>query len=105
MVPVARAWAPKAEAAPRTLLVSWIASPAYVPNRCWLRPSMCPVSGKRRRAAELRVKTVVKATAISSSFAFRTGAIAAMALPPQMAVPNEMRVDVVVPVRNILPRP
>ena len=41
----------------------------------------------------MRVKTVASETATSSLFAFTTGAIAAIALPPQIAVPNEMSVE------------
>jgi hypothetical protein len=41
----------------------------------------------------LRVNTVARATAISSLFALTTGAIAAIALPPQIAVPKERSVE------------
>ena len=37
------------------------------------------------------MNTVLRETAVSSSSAFTTGDTAAMALPPQMAVPAEMR--------------
>ena len=39
------------------------------------------------------MKTVASETATSSFFAFTTGAIAAIALPPQIAVPNETSVE------------
>ena len=42
------------------------------------------------RAIELRVKTVAREIATSSSFAFMIGAMAAIALPPQIAVPKEI---------------
>ncbi len=42
------------------------------------------------RAMALRIKTTPKETAISLSLAFTTGATAAIALPPQIAVPDAM---------------
>jgi hypothetical protein len=50
--------------------------------------------GKRKRPAAFRVKTVARAAATSSSSARRIGAMAAIALPPQMAVPTAIRPDV-----------
>ena len=40
---------------------------------------------------EFKIKMVPKATEICFSSAFITGEIAAIALPPQIAVPAEMR--------------
>jgi hypothetical protein len=40
---------------------------------------------------EFKIKIVPRDTAISSSFACRIGPIAAMALPPQIAVPVVIR--------------
>ena len=47
--------------------------------------------GKIIKATEFRIKTHPKATDICFSSAFITGDIAAIALPPQIAVPLEMR--------------
>ena len=49
------------------------------------------MAGKASRATEFSTNTVPSETAISSSLALVMGATAAMALPPQMAVPAEMR--------------
>ena len=50
---------------------------------------------KRDKATELSRNTVPRETAISSSLALVMGAIAAMALPPQIAVPAVMRNEAV----------
>ena len=47
--------------------------------------------GNKNRAMELSIKMVPSATEICFSSALITGDMAAMALPPQMAVPVEMR--------------
>ena len=52
---------------------------------------------------ELRVKTVARATPVSSASALITGAMAAIALPPQMAVPKEISVEVRAGVLKNLP--
>jgi len=54
-------------------------------------------------AIAFREKTVAREMAISSSLALMTGAIAAIALPPQMAVPNEINDRVLSGTRNALP--
>ena len=43
---------------------------------------------------ELRIKIVPRAIATSSSWALIIGAIAAIALPPQMAVPADIRYEI-----------
>jgi hypothetical protein len=48
-----------------------------------------PIAGNVSRAIEFSTKTVPSETAISSWLALVIGAIAAMALPPQMAVPHD----------------
>ena len=50
--------------------------------------------GKISRAAALRTNTVARATDVASLRAPITGAAAAIALPPQMAVPTAMSVAV-----------
>ena len=64
---------------------------AHVPNCVWLISKYLPRGGKMNRAMALRMKITPRLTAISCSLAFNTGPTAAMALPPQMAVPEEMR--------------
>lgn len=91
VVAIRRASSPYAAPAPTTELVSWMAIAAQVPKSSWLMPRACPTAGKRKRAMALRIKMVPRATDISLSLALRTGPTAAMALPPQMAVPELMR--------------
>ncbi len=50
-----------------------------------------PIRGKISRPTEFNTKTVLNETAVSSSRASMIGQTAAMALPPQIAVPAEMR--------------
>jgi len=54
-------------------------------------PALEPIDGKINSAMELRMNTVPSETAISSSLACRIGPTAAIALPPQIAVPVEIR--------------
>jgi hypothetical protein len=68
---------------------------AQTPNCGCVMPTRWPIIGKMKSAIELRMKTVPRATDISSSVALTTGPTAAIALPPQIAVPDEMRCDVV----------
>ncbi len=60
-------------------------------NWDWVRWSAVPIAGNAKSATELSTKTVARETAISSELASRMGATAAMAEPPQMAVPMETR--------------
>ena len=68
-----------------------MAMAAQVPNCCWVSPSKWPSGGKRKSATAFSTKMVAKETDIWASFALAIGPVAAMALPPQMAVPLEMR--------------
>ena len=52
---------------------------------------------------EFKIKMVPSEIAISSSLASIMGATAAMALPPQIAVPVEIRIDAVLFTRNRRP--
>src|SRR5438046_956182 len=52
-----------------------------------------PIGEKISSATEFKIKIVPSDTAISSSSACRIGPIAAMALPPQMAVPAVIKND------------
>lgn len=54
------------------------------------------MTGKMNNARELSTKTVASAKPICSSLALIAGATAAIALPPHIAVPDEMRYAVVV---------
>ena len=91
VVPITSATAPYLAAAPTTELVSWMASAAHSPNCCCVRCSAAPMAGKISSATELRTKIVPSDTAICSSVAWIIGPSAAMALPPQMAVPIEIK--------------
>src|SRR5262245_51571394 len=90
VVAIASAAAPYSVEAPTTELVSWIASAAQSPNCSAFNPSHLPMIGKVSSAQALRVKTAPSDTDISSSLAPTLGPMAAMALPPQIAVPTEM---------------
>src|SRR5207342_1076381 len=91
VVAVTSASFPYREAAPTTELVSWIASAAHNPNCDCERSSPAPIEGKMSSAIEFRIKTVPSDTAISSSPACSIGPMAAIALPPQIAVPAEIK--------------
>src|SRR3954468_781306 len=90
--------------APTTELVSWMASAAHNPNCCCERCSDIPTAGKISSAMEFKMKTVPSETDISSSFAPTIGPTAAIALPPQIAVPVDIRNDATFSTLNILPR-
>ena len=66
----------------------------HVPKSVCDMSSQAPMGGNTSSATELSRKTVPSATEISSGRALTTGATAAMALPPQMAVPEATRCDV-----------
>ena len=78
-------------AAPTTELVSWIAIAHQYPNWWSFISNQRPITGKMNRATALSMKMVPMATVISLSLALITGDKAAIALPPQMAVPPETR--------------
>ena len=103
VVPTASATAPYLAAAPTTELVSWIASAAHNPN--WVCESFNhrPIVGNVSKATEFSTKMVPSETDISSSVAPVIGPTAAMALPPQIAVPVEMRNAGRLSTRNHLP--
>src|SRR5215469_7827594 len=105
VVPTANAAAPYFAVAPTTELVSWIASADHSPNCDWLICSAVPIAGNRNRATEFRIKTALSETAISSSLASAIGPTAAMALPPQIAVPAAIRKADFVPTRMRYPSP
>src|SRR5664279_6634504 len=70
-----------------------MASAAHNPNWVCDNFSAAPIAGKVSSATELSMKIVPNETDISSSVAPTTGPTAAMALPPQIAVPVEIRKD------------
>src|SRR5580658_3554 len=72
-----------------------MASAAQSPNCCCERCSNQPKGGNIKSAMEFRIKTVPSETAVSSWSACMIGATAAIALPPQIAVPTVIRVDAV----------
>ena len=98
MAAVSRVLAPgcipsQAEAAAVTEEVSFTAVPAKRPKPSLERPRAPPRVGKIRAAMTLNRKMTEMAWAISASSAPMTGAVAAMALPPQMEDPTPMRVE------------
>ena len=103
VVPTASATAPYFADAPTTELVSCMASAAHSPNWVCESFSINPMAGKVSSAIELSRKIVPSETDISSSVAWTMGPTAAIALPPQIAVPVEMRNDGVVWTANSLP--
>src|SRR5579862_4673486 len=105
VVPTASASAPYFAVAPTTELVSWMASADHNPNCDWLMCSAHPITGNRNSATEFRMNTVPSATAISSSLALAIGPTAAMALPPQIAVPALIRNAAFLPTRSTYPSP
>ena len=79
------------EAAAVTEEVSLTAVPAKIPNASPLsveNPSSAPNEGKISAARRLKKKMTETACATSPSFAFTTGAAAAIAEPPQIADPT-----------------
>ena len=65
----------------------------HIPNWCCVNPSRCPIAGNRINATELSRNTTPSDTEISFSEASTAGATAAIALPPQIAVPEATRCD------------
>ena len=86
-------WMPShAAAAAVTEDVSLMAVPANRPNPSLLRPSTAPRVGKMSAASTLKRKITEMDCATSSSSASITGAVAAMALPPQIEDPTPTRI-------------
>ena len=83
----------QAAAAAVTEEVSFTAVPAKSPKPSFPRPSRPPRVGNRRAAATLNRKMTEMDWAISSSSAPMTGAVAAMAEPPQTDEPTPTRVE------------
>ncbi len=99
MVAVSRVLAPEcmpsqAEAAAVTEDVSLTAVPANRPKPSLERPMALPREGKTSAARILNKKITEMAWAISSSSAPMTGAVAAMAEPPQMDDPTPTRMEI-----------
>ena len=94
----------QAAAAAVTEDVSFTAVPAKRPKPSLESPSTPPSVGKIRAAMTLNRKMTEMAWAISSSSAPMTGAVAAMALPPQMEDPTPMRVEMLASMRITLYR-
>ena len=81
-------------AAATTEEVSFTAVPAHMPKPWSLMPSAMPAAGKRNAANTLKRKIVEMDFATSSSSASMTGAVAAMAEPPQIDEPTPIRMAV-----------
>ena len=80
-----------------------IAVPAQVPKVALFICIRCPKNGKIKTAKMLKKKIVEIDKAISSSFASKIGEAAAMAEPPQIAVPNPIKVVKTLPIPNKRP--
>ena len=80
-----------------------IAVPANNPNPVCVKPSAWPIHGKMKTATTLKRKTVEIAYAISWSSASTMGETAAIAEPPQIAVPTPMRLLRLNPTLSNLP--
>ena len=77
--------------------VSLIAVPAKIPNASPCKvsnPIACPSIGKKIAASTLKKKITAIDCAISSSSASMTGAVAAIAEPPQIDDPTPTSIDV-----------
>lgn len=93
------------EAAAVTEEVSLIAVPAKIPKaspEVVLKPSRWPSVGKRMAASTLKKKITEIDWAISSSSASITGAVAAIADPPQIEEPTPISVDILEGMRSNL---
>ena len=66
----------------------------HKPNSFCDKSSWCPIKGNANKAIEFNIKITPNAMEVWFSFDFITGEIAAMALPPQIAVPQEIKCDV-----------
>ena len=91
-----------AAAAAVTDEVSFTAVPANRPKPSLLMPSALPSEGKIRAASTLNRKMTEMAWATSLSCALMTGAVAAMAEPPQMDEPTPMSVEISEGMRSTL---
>ena len=68
-----------------------MAMAAHMPNCFIVMPKASPMVGKMKRATALSTNTTPNATDMLSALAFSTEPTAAMADPPQMAVPDDSR--------------
>ena len=99
MVAISKVFAPgcipsHAEAAAVTEDVSLTAVPANNPNPSLLNPNIPPKDGKIKAASTLKRKITDIAWAISSSLARMTGAVAAIAEPPQIEEPTPINTEI-----------
>ena len=96
------------EAAAVTEEVSLMAVPAKTPKAVPLpvsKPSTLPSIGKKIAASTLKKKMTEMACATSSSFASMTGAVAAIADPPQIDEPTPTRVAMFPEIRSARCKP
>ena len=92
------------DAAPTTEAVSCIANAAQAPNCVSLNPKYPCASGKNKTAIAFKKKTIVIAVVNSSGLDFIAGATAAIAVPPQTAVPEAKRKESFLETPNNLPK-
>ena len=102
VVAICNASVPYLLAAPTTELVSWMAMAHHKPNSCCVKWSQCPIAGNKNSAIEFNMRITPKATEVWFSSDLIIGAIAAIALPPQIAVPQAIRWDVFLSIANYL---
>lgn len=76
----------------------------HKPNSFCDNPNQWPTAGNKNKATEFKINITPKATEVCFSSDFITGAMAAMALPPQMAVPQEIRCEVFFSIFNHFPK-
>lgn len=85
--------------------VSLTAVPAKMPKgspEAMLKPIICPSAGNTSAATTLKKKITEIACATSSSSASITGAVAAIAEPPQMEEPTPISIDIFEGMRIVL---
>ena len=91
VVAVSRALPPKAIAVPITELVSWTAIEDHAPKLSELIPSLIPTKGSMPIEKALKIKIIANATNKSLGFDLINGEIAAIAVAPQIAVPEAIK--------------
>jgi hypothetical protein len=89
-------------AVPITDDVSWTAKATNEPNSVLFIDKKDPIYGKNINATKLNIKIIVNAKIRSLGFALMIGAIAAIAVPPHIAAPEEIRIEIFLSNFNIL---
>ena len=103
VVAISAAFPPYDKAAPITELVSWIAIAIHAPNLSSDISMLFPITGNNASAIKLNIKIIAKEVSKSFCLAFINGEIAAIAVTPQIAVPEANNKDSLVSILRILP--